>query len=564
MFIGRSDQEIDEELYKAVSMTYDSLLCIGGELEGGQRVGDIIHSKRPPERVGRGIAALSVWLMLALVASAALAQPTTVRLDIRKAEVVEQKYHLYFTFLDGNREAIKDLTIENLSVLSADRQKKVSIGQEEVMPLIKTRHAVAVMFVVANYKAFNEGNANTFSAVREVLSEMEPRTESVADLGGVVYYGNSFRDVPFTYKISELKDQVLKIKESKDTIPRMFAALGNAIRRFEKEVATQKVDQRYIVLLTDGHGTWEGSSNPQAIDNKIKQVATSLKESQITLLTVGYSPTLGDQDPSLTMLQQLSNQSGGTLRIASDQDQVFPLMTNTYNEIYNSHVLTFRSNTLKPGQNHKLRLNVDYKNLKAKSPPQTIYVPTPEGLPRSYLISGGVGCVVLSLLGVILLLAFMMWRKKKKEKALAESEFDDMATDEPNYGGQPVMQVGVGAPGMALPSVLEGRPEYSDEPPAEYLCRLKTVGGPIHGRVFFLVEENTHIGSSDENELMLLDGTVSKRHAGIRVQDGNRFELHDFGSTNGVFINGKRISKQFLKEGDRIVVGETEFAFHVQ
>lgn len=540
------------------------LLLNVGESEGGLRVEDNIHSARPPARVGQRVTALVAWFAVLAVTSAALAQPTTVRLDIRKAEVVDQKYHLYFTFLDGNREAIKDLSIENLSVLSADRQKQVSIGQEQVMPLVKTQHAVAVMFVVANYRAFNEGNANTFSAVREVLSEMEPRTEKVADLAGVVYYGNSFRDVPFTYKLSELKEQVLKIKESKDTIPRMFAALGNAIRRFEKEVATQKVDQRYIILLTDGHGTWEGSSSPQAIDNKIKQVSTSLKESQITLLTVGYSPTLGDQDPSLAMLQQLSNQSGGTLRIATDQDQVFPLMNNTFNEIYNSHVLTFRSNALKPGQNHKLRLNVDYKNLKAKSPPQTIYVPTPEGLPRSYLVGGGVGCIVLTLLGVILLLAIMMWRKKKKEKELAASEFDDMATDEPTYGNQPMMAVGVGEPGKALPPILEGRQEYSDEPPGEYLCRLKTVGGPVHGRTFYLVHENTHIGSSDENELMLLDNTVSKRHAGIRVQEGNRFELHDFGSTNGVFINGKRISKQFLKEGDRIVIGETEFVFHVQ
>ncbi|MEL6178983.1 MAG: FHA domain-containing protein, partial [Myxococcota bacterium] len=274
-------------------------------------------------------------------------------------------------------------------------------------------------------------------------------------------------------------------------------------------------------------------------------------------------PTVGDQDPSLAMLQQLANQSGGTYRGAMEQDQVFELIKDAYNEIYNSHVLTFRSNTLKPGQNHKVRLNIDYKNLKAKSPPHSVYVPASEGLPSSYFIYGGVGCLVLGLLGVIGLLIFVIWRRRKEQREREASEFDEFLAAQQGGPGGVIPAMAVAAASDALPPILQNRPEYSDEPPGSYVCTLRAVGGPAHGRTFYIVQESTTIGSSEESDLMILDGTVSKKHAGIRIQEGNRFELHDFGSTNGVFINDKRISKQYLKEGDRIRVGETELTFSV-
>jgi pSer/pThr/pTyr-binding forkhead associated (FHA) protein len=70
----------------------------------------------------------------------------------------------------------------------------------------------------------------------------------------------------------------------------------------------------------------------------------------------------------------------------------------------------------------------------------------------------------------------------------------------------------------------------------------------------------TNIGSADGNSIIILDKSVSKRHAGIKVQD-NRFELADFGSTNGVLVNGQRVTKQFLKSGDLLSIGAVEMEF---
>ena len=118
------------------------------------------------------------------------------------------------------------------------------------------------------------------------------------------------------------------------------------------------------------------------------------------------------------------------------------------------------------------------------------------------------------------------------------------------------------AAGAVAPAMVQN--DYNDEPPANYLGKLLARTGPLHGRTFYIVDETTTMGSADGNSIILSDTTVSKKHAGIKVREGNRYELHDFGSTNGVFINGRRISKQFLKDGDVIKIGDTELIFSIE
>jgi two-component system NtrC family sensor kinase len=82
----------------------------------------------------------------------------------------------------------------------------------------------------------------------------------------------------------------------------------------------------------------------------------------------------------------------------------------------------------------------------------------------------------------------------------------------------------------------------------------------LNAKVWFIKENLTNIGSADGNAIVIPDKSVSKRHAGIKVQDA-RFELADYGSTNGVMVNGQRITKQFLKSGDVLSIGAVEMEF---
>lgn len=81
--------------------------------------------------------------------------------------------------------------------------------------------------------------------------------------------------------------------------------------------------------------------------------------------------------------------------------------------------------------------------------------------------------------------------------------------------------------------------------------------GPVPGTVFPLEGEQLIIGRDPANAIVINDPEVSRRHARLTLQ-GGRYVLEDLGSTNGTFVNGRRLTGPYvLKTGDVVSLGET-------
>lgn len=80
--------------------------------------------------------------------------------------------------------------------------------------------------------------------------------------------------------------------------------------------------------------------------------------------------------------------------------------------------------------------------------------------------------------------------------------------------------------------------------------------GNDQGREFVLQQGENGIGRGIDNDVILADVAVSRRHL-IVIREGDVLRLRDLGSGNGTQVNGKRVSSMVLSEGDRIEVGET-------
>jgi hypothetical protein len=81
----------------------------------------------------------------------------------------------------------------------------------------------------------------------------------------------------------------------------------------------------------------------------------------------------------------------------------------------------------------------------------------------------------------------------------------------------------------------------------------------FQGRTFELRPGEVLIGRSSGCHLVLDDGLVSRRHAQIVVTE-DRAVVEDFGSANGVFVNGRRVAgSEPLKSGDELTVGKQMF-----
>lgn len=84
---------------------------------------------------------------------------------------------------------------------------------------------------------------------------------------------------------------------------------------------------------------------------------------------------------------------------------------------------------------------------------------------------------------------------------------------------------------------------------------LRFISGKYQGGEFPLPEAGEIvIGRSSELDMVLVEDMVSRRHAKISVHHGDVY-LEDLGSTNGSFVNGEKITRTKLAEGDRILIG---------
>jgi pSer/pThr/pTyr-binding forkhead associated (FHA) protein len=84
---------------------------------------------------------------------------------------------------------------------------------------------------------------------------------------------------------------------------------------------------------------------------------------------------------------------------------------------------------------------------------------------------------------------------------------------------------------------------------------LRFISGKYQGGEFPIrMEREIVIGRSSELDMVLVEDMVSRKHAKIAATSGE-VVIQDLGSTNGTFVNGEKIKKVRLKEGDRILIG---------
>ncbi|MCL2626673.1 MAG: FHA domain-containing protein [Cystobacterineae bacterium] len=109
------------------------------------------------------------------------------------------------------------------------------------------------------------------------------------------------------------------------------------------------------------------------------------------------------------------------------------------------------------------------------------------------------------------------------------------------------------------------RQAFSEELPQEEAvspeAKLVCVEGSQLGAEYLLAGEEMVVGRSPENAIPLPDNSVSRKHLLLR-QTAEGWMASDMGSGNGTLINEKPINEEtLLKNGDRIILGDTEFEF---
>ncbi len=146
--------------------------------------------------------------------------------------------------------------------------------------------------------------------------------------------------------------------------------------------------------------------------------------------------------------------------------------------------------------------------------------------------------IILGLIAVIAVLAaFLLMSKKGRANAPGKST--------PRKGA-PVREKQ--APSSGETVILGGK-----SVPLAYLIRNSD------GKSFKL-GNTTNIGRSADNDIVLDDPSVSSEHAKVKFENG-KFVLYDLASTNGTYVNGNKITREELKDGDTVTLARVQMTF---
>lgn len=89
---------------------------------------------------------------------------------------------------------------------------------------------------------------------------------------------------------------------------------------------------------------------------------------------------------------------------------------------------------------------------------------------------------------------------------------------------------------------------------------LIAISGPAAGQEIRITAKQFTIGRSGTSNLQLEGLLVSRRHALVAFEN-NRYVLYDRNSTNGTYVNARRVAQHILQSGDQIQIGPSVFLF---
>lgn len=329
------------------------------------------------------------------------------------------------------------------------------------------------------------------------------------------------------------------------------AVLFNAFKRSEDVAQTGTKPWKAIVILTDGGD----SGSALTLDNVVDIVKSHKTDVKVYCIGVGASPA----KRSLTQIALMGDGAYIAAKTPSDISRAYDSVFNQFSDRY-----TISFPATEDGAPHVI--GVAWQ--------------TQSGLNRTTakVVSGSkpLGWILPSALGALLILslggAFVLSRRSKGAKADDELkqpdrplEFGIGTIDEPHIGlfaPKPASNEQFNFPSPDKQSAVPDRPTLvKGVPELPVMAWLVGVSGRDSGRNYQIHQSEVVIGRAADAAIRLDDDEVSRRHAKILRNEAGQYVVVDMASSNGVFVNGQKVTNSTIADGDLIQIGLTTFTF---
>lgn len=453
-------------------------------------------------------------LLAPVAALAAGAQLSIQQVDARRARWPHAR--AYVNVLGASGSPIPNLAQDLFKVYEQGNSDSSKIEKVESLEAAGT--GAAIVLVVQASGAMMGIQEDLKKAVAAFVNGLSEK-----DQVAVVDYSESAETVaPFSEDKGEVAARAARITFTGRSFL-LYDGLAQAVSLFAGPAAGKKAEAsttlpaaKAVIVISDGR------DNGSATD--VEKVISDANKRRVPIHAIGHSEL--DQE-ALPGLEQLARRTGGTYKAAPGVDDVNKALTVIKDTINKLYVVQWKTQLPHDGKDHKIEVAMENEgNASLKG---SLVVRTPDFTDWFFI---AIVVAVVLLLAVGGLVAYVLTRPKPPpQRFCAVCKRAQMPEWE-----------------ACLFCLKSAR------------ARLVMQKGAAKGRTWPLVGKVVSLGSGPENNVRLLDGAVSGKHAGVAIDD-NKFEIVDLGSKNGVLVNGKKTPRRFLRNGDVITLGMTELKF---
>lgn len=464
-------------------------------------------------------------LALALVAPAA-AHAAGAQLAIQQVEVKKHsglvndslKAKAYVNVISNSGSPIQGLSPDLFKVYEGGSKESERIVS--VQTLEAAQSGASIVLVVQASGAWMGIQEEVKKAVAAFINGLGDK-----DQVAVVDYAEAAETIsPFSADKGDVAGKAGKIKaDGKSYL--LYDGLAQALSLYASAAAPGKGGDKgagllpvakAIIVISDGRDNGSATDVQKVISDAVKR--------KIPIHGVGHTELDAD---SLKNLEEIARATGGTYKAAPAVDDISKSLTVIKDYINKMYVIEWKTDLEHDGKDHKVEIAMENESGASLRGSVTVRTPDFFNWKKAVLIT-----VIILLVLVIAVVIYAVTRPKPPPPRFC-----------------PVCK-------------REQVPEWE-------IClfclkaakaKLQVQKGAQKGKVYPLVGKIVSIGSGPETNIRLMDGAISGKHAGVAI-DGDKFEIVDLGSKNGVLVNGKKTARRFLRNGDVVTLGMTELKF---
>lgn len=511
-------------------------------------------------------------------------------LNLRDIDFTEfQQIKLYLNILDSLGKPVNDIDSSKILIIENQTGKKTI---PTLKNFFKSDEGMAICFAIdASYSMNGAPLNNVKEGMLHILSELRPHDKMAISLFNDKFY----KKTGFETDREILRNNINDL-EVGGTSTELFMSVIEATKWLN---SIESPKRKVLILISDG----DDNSATYKIEDCIKE----LKNAGISVFSIG---SIAENKISKNTLQNLEKISNSTkdgkyykINSAEDLKNIIPLI---YDRIKDEYILSYFSYAgISQTINGQIQVKVGdisyAREFEYKSPSKIIKnAPAIGFFETKEFLYGSIGAGII----LIALLVFLIINVKKKKRYKSEKEqeqhlreeearinkerFESLQGEYDNLLDQLENASVVTDSDKMKISELEKKIEEASKTfvgtPANIDYRRRTMilnsksfppsseqganfnqpsltinNGIYAGRTVMITPAGLLIGRKEGN-LVLQDDTISRMHAKIFFSNGIYY-IEDLNSTNGTFINERKIRQQQLNNNDVIRVGNISLIF---